>query len=895
MVLLLVFRSPIAALIPLAFGAVTVVSSRGVLAIAANWLSVDAFALTVSTMLGLALGVDYTLLMVSRFREELADGGSPSSAAAATRRTAGRTIAFAGGALFVSMTVSALIVPGNFLVSLAGAVVVVAALSIALGLLVLPASLFLLGANIDRWRIGIGRGRSEGMLKPLDHVLSRPGFATALLSVSLTLLALPAVSLAIGPPSLDQLPSTNRARLDAELVNREAGPGWAVPYVVLASTADEPITSQANFAALEEWERSIRKVDTVQAVIGPGTIARRIESLSNVGQEFLAQGRPESQAGKLLALGSHLRRAGQGVGNLRSGITRATYGASLISDGSQNLGEGAQAIASGLAVAATGSSQALTATDRFASGASEVRRGQHSAALGAQALKYDLRDLTPRLRHRILVPSRQLSRELDDLTVALPDLQKRAGEVDRQLAVALTELQQVPVTAGDPHYAAALEAVRAAQVATAGAGDPVEAGLMGGLQGFHSGLSRAAGRADRVTGGTVAGLGEVQEVAPLARRLLRGLIRLERSGQSLDSGARQLAKSTEPLAAGLPQLSRGAAELADGSEELVGGSSSLASNLSSAYVTSRPLESGLQAAATQSKNESATLRRNSRRLRELSPDLFRSGYFNLSALDGMGEPSRSQAEQAVAINGGGEAARILVVPKHEDANGLGSALRRNAVELGRRIDGTVLVGGGRAELRDYASASSARLPVVIAAVSIVMLLTLVIALRAILAAAITVALNLLSVAVAFGVLALVSDLPSGSPIGDWSHIDAIGAIAIFAVAFGVSIDYSMFVLTRTREVYDQCGDHRQAVSVGVRRSSGIITGAALMMVAVFAAFATSDLAIISQLGVGLTVAILVDATAIRLALLPALLLLIGERCWWLPVPLARLMANLRLA
>ena len=95
-VLLLVFRSPVAALIPLSFGAITVITSRGVLWVVSHYISIDGFALTVSTMMGLALGVDYALLMVSRFREELASGSAPFDAAQQTRSTAGRTTVFAG-------------------------------------------------------------------------------------------------------------------------------------------------------------------------------------------------------------------------------------------------------------------------------------------------------------------------------------------------------------------------------------------------------------------------------------------------------------------------------------------------------------------------------------------------------------------------------------------------------------------------------------------------------------------------------------------------------------------------------------------------------------------------------------------------------------------------------
>ncbi len=114
-VLLLVFRSPIAAAIPLGFGAITVFASRGILYLLTSYLGIDAFALTVTTMMGLALGVDYSLLMVSRFREELAAGATPLDAAWATRRTAGRTCVFAGSTLLISMVVALFIVPGALL------------------------------------------------------------------------------------------------------------------------------------------------------------------------------------------------------------------------------------------------------------------------------------------------------------------------------------------------------------------------------------------------------------------------------------------------------------------------------------------------------------------------------------------------------------------------------------------------------------------------------------------------------------------------------------------------------------------------------------------------------------------------------------------------------------
>jgi len=331
-----------------------------------------------------------------------------------------------------------------------------------------------------------------------------------------------------------------------------------------------------------------------------------------------------------------------------------------------------------------------------------------------------------------------------------------------------------------------------------------------------------------------------------------------------------------------------------GAERLALGSSSLADNLGRAYTLSHPLEPGLNKAATQSASGGIVLRRQSHRLGQVSPGVFRSGYFNLAALDGALPSLRSRIDRAVDLDRGGQAAQILVVPRYKHTAALDKRLRADARRLGRRIDGTAGVAGDLAELTDYAHVSSSKLPLVVAVVSFLTFLSLVMILRAILVPAIAVLLNLLSVAVAFGVLSLVSGLPSGSPLGHWEYIDTIGAVAIFAIAFGVSIDYSVFILVRMREEFDRTHDHEAAVRVGVRRTGRVITGAALMMVAVFAAFATSNLAIVAQLGTGLTVAILLDATIIRLVLLPSLLLLVGERSWWLPAPLGRLIGDLRL-
>ncbi|MBN9624539.1 MAG: MMPL family transporter, partial [Actinobacteria bacterium] len=187
------------------------------------------------------------------------------------------------------------------------------------------------------------------------------------------------------------------------------------------------------------------------------------------------------------------------------------------------------------------------------------------------------------------------------------------------------------------------------------------------------------------------------------------------------------------------------------------------------------------------------------------------------------------------------------------------------------------------------SATEARLPLVIGAFVVLTLLALVVVLRAPLLALLTVVLNLGTVAAAIGVVTLVCQLPDGVPLGGHPYIDTVGAGAIFGVTFGLSIDYAVFLIARMRERYDVDGDHRAAIAFGIERTAGVITGAAAIMAAVFVAFALAPIATVSQMGVGLTVAILLDATAVRIVLLPALMLLIGERVWTVPPVLDRIL------
>jgi putative drug exporter of the RND superfamily len=197
----------------------------------------------------------------------------------------------------------------------------------------------------------------------------------------------------------------------------------------------------------------------------------------------------------------------------------------------------------------------------------------------------------------------------------------------------------------------------------------------------------------------------------------------------------------------------------------------------------------------------------------------------------------------------------------------------------------VLVGGTTSENIDYFDSVIDPAPWVIAFVLLLTFVLLTVVFRSVVVAATAVVLNLLSVGAAYGLLVLVFQEGVGADLLGFQTTDTIEAwvpLFLFSVLFGLSMDYQVFLLSRIRERFDQSGDTTDAVTFGVGSTARIITGAALIIVAVFAGFARGDLIMFQQMGFGVAVALLIDATIIRSILLPSAMKLLGDWNWYLP-------------
>jgi RND superfamily putative drug exporter len=210
--------------------------------------------------------------------------------------------------------------------------------------------------------------------------------------------------------------------------------------------------------------------------------------------------------------------------------------------------------------------------------------------------------------------------------------------------------------------------------------------------------------------------------------------------------------------------------------------------------------------------------------------------------------------------------------------------------VGNDVD--VKVGGLTAAADDFASYTAARLPIFMGAVLILSFFLLMVVFRSLLVPLKAVIMNLLSIGAAYGVVVAVFQWGWGASligVGREAPVEAWAPVFIFAIVFGLSMDYEVFLLSRIREEYDRTGNNATAVADGLALTARVITAAALIMFCVFGSFVFGPEVALKLMGLGLAVAVLIDATVVRMVLVPATMELLGDWNWWLPKWLDRIL------
>jgi putative drug exporter of the RND superfamily len=888
-VLLLVFRSPVAAGVPLLIAAGTVVTGFGVISLILEFADLDAVALSAASMLGLALGVDYSLLIVTRFRSSLAEGQVPRQAASIAANTAGRTANFAGIVLLLITAVAFFLSPGTVLLSTAVGMSVVTVLSMIGAIVVAPAATSLLGHRINMWQIGGTPSEDGGAISRIvGRVTRRAVLAAGALAALLLLLASPVLGLETTPADPRMLPKQSEGLAAFNALRRaHFGPEIDVALAAPHGTLLDP----GRLDSIGRLERQIAKLPLIKAVTGPGLIADATTEVRTAPKRIGKSRRDLTAAEQELTLRSRqLRRAQREAQQQARDLRRG-------------LGEAQGLLASGQRMLTAASSRTGD-VDRLKLGLTAASQGAGDLASGTKTLEGKARLLAAGLREirtRVegLIPSIQGGqRQLRDAQARLGLLRIPIQNAQQELQAAVAALDRDGAAASDPDVQDARAHLTQALASVVGSSQQQQA--VAAQVGTYSGLDTALAReltlaeaAGQQVDAAVVQVGQfadvMQQVADGAGRLVNPGLNTVAGGEQELSNALRLAR--DGVAAVQPQLndlSGGAQSLLSTGNELLDASGARATPLLA------QLQQGLAAASTRIDTVRGQLRVRSGPFKSLrilraierdSPGFFRSGYLIVAGLEGATPRQRDAIAGLVDSANGGRKARILVMPDVPTNDPRQDRIVDEVRSLTHRFQHetgiAAPVGGTAPELTDFARVNSTRLPLLILAICLVTYLALIPILRSLVLPAIAVGLNMLTVAAAFGVLTVlfVGDNP---PLGGAGKLDVVTVTGIFVVTFALSIDYQVFLLTRMREEYVRTQSSMSAIDFGISKTARVVTGAAAILVAVFIAFALSSFSMIQQLGIGLGTAVLIDATIVRLGLLPAVMKLAGDRTWWLP-------------
>lgn len=796
-VLLLIFGSVVAGLLPLGLGLVSVGTTMALFYFYAQYLPIDSTAPVVISMLGMGVGVDYSLLMVSRFREELARGLDRAAAVRRTVATAGKAVIFSGSTVVISVA-SLWLINNPVFRSLTAAMVLVVIISVLAAVTLLPAVLYLLGPRVDRLRIprlGGAEGSGGFWHRWSLKVMEKPWQFALAAGIPLLLLAMPAWRMETGWPNVSLLTPQADSRQGFELLRNQFDAGMMEPLDLVVQVEDGVVTDAQNLPKLYQLAEQVKQDPGVASVIS--LVSLKPEwSLDDYREIYL------EKPAQLADLPASLGEKSQELDQLIAGLRELKTGLARMESEMPALGEGMAAGAGGV---------------------EEIRAGLGQTQQGLTAMADQLE---------------QGGGQIAGLAGALDTL-------EGTLTQALADLDAMqPQTKGDPRYPAVYQGVATARAMVAGAqGQP---GLAAGLRQAADSLGTAG------------------------------------------AGLRQMAAGLASAQQGLAQVSGGLSQGPTGIQEASGGIGQMGSGIDQMIAELEKAQAQLQGAT----EEAGAI--------DLRPVLGRGDFGLRLAAQSGGKEAAQWLPQLANVDRGADVARLIVVPKYgtdsAETGNLIHRLREATIPPLAKELGTVLVGGGPAMQTDLNDQLSSALPKVIGLVLAVTFLVLVMMLRSILLPLKAIIMNSLSVLAAYGLLVLVfqhgylASLLGFTPLG---YVGSPSVVILFAVLFGLSMDYEVFMLSRVKEAYHETGHNEEAVAIGLEQTARIIAGSATIMVAVFGAFLINGMITIKELGLGLAVAVFLDATLIRIILVPAFMRLMGDWNWWAPQWLLRILPDLR--
>ncbi len=493
--LVLIFGSLVAAGIPLLLGGVAVVVTSAVVYFLSSLMTVDNLAPSMISMMGMGVGVDYSLFLVSRFREELGRGHDRVPAMTRTLATSGKAIAFSGVTVIVSVA-AAFIVKIAMIRTLALAVVLVILAAVITALTFLPCILLLLGPNVDRLKLPGARRRaaaSHGFWRRWAlGVMKRPWVYLVLVLVPLVAMALPAARLETGFALLELVPEDGESRLAADILARQFEVGMISPIEVVVKVPRGTVVSEENLPRLYDLAQDLRQDPEVARVIG----------VTSLDPEWTYED------------------------------YEATFidGPRLVAESTADLGQGADGLA-----------QSGAALGQIESGLRAMQVQLAGAQSGGAA---DLPQLTAGLQ-QALTGIAEVQGGLTTLAGSVTSLSGAVGQVRAQVDTVKGNLEAMsPAAKADPHFAAAYQSAVTALAVLDGV-NPLTGestgSLVAALQGIGAGLGQSSGALGGIAGGLDQAIAVLQSAATgggqpgdVASAALQASTGLERAADGLD-------------------------------------------------------------------------------------------------------------------------------------------------------------------------------------------------------------------------------------------------------------------------------------------------------------------------------------------------------------------------
>lgn len=791
-VLLIIFGSGVAAALPLGLGMISVLVSMGLFYFYALRYPVHDTSTALISMMGMGVGVDYALFLVTRFREELAAGRSPQEAAQRTVATSGKAIMFSGAAVIASVG-SLLLVKSDVIRSLGAAMAIVVVVAVGAAVTLLPHILALLGPRINALRVPLQispASAEHAWRRWALKIMQRPVVFTVLSLVPILLLAAPAIRMSFGMPNISLLSEEAESRKGYHVLEEQFSPGLLSPFEVLLTVPEGTLADPENLDRVYAAVQSLEEDPGVDSVISyvslhPDWTLEDYHRLYVDGPLQLADLTPQFSDGS-----GGLGQVADVLGQMQGGLMKMQDSLSQIGNGAGDLAQGALEAKAGTAQIRAGLQEA----------ASKVEEG----AAGYQQLVEGLQTAEQQLDRAIA--------ELDDMIITTKLL--------------------------DGHYRNVYEAVMIARIV-----------LAGGTEGGPS-------LAEAVQEGA-AGLGEL---AAGIREIDAGLAQVEGALGALADGTLQSRDGQMQVAQALGEAANGLGLISVRLDQANQGLASLGISVE-----------GFDPAA-----------------------LLAQGDLGLRMV---GSAGGEMFAQLVNLEGGADVARLLVIPAtgpdaketNQLVPHLRSMLQAEYPDLNPKLGGYVPM------MVDANDHMKEVLPEVILVALLICFVVLVLLLRSVVLPLVAVVLNGLSVSAAYGALVLIfqdGHLSGPLAFSPLYYLESPVVVVLFAILFGLSMDYQVFLLSRVKEAWDETHDNEASVAFGLAKTAGIITGAATIMVLVFLAFGFTGMLTIKEMAFGLSVAIFLDASLVRIVLAPSLMRLAGKRNWWAPAWLLRVLPRI---